>query len=78
MSVLISLHAASLARFLHALAKDRLMSIAKMACDQRVLSRLHLVGNEERPFTDQEIQKILTDYEFFKPFFISKGLWPIM
>ena len=76
MSVQISLHAASLEQFLRALATDRQVQIADAGCDERVLSRLHLSGDEQRPFTDQEVAKVLSDYRYYEAYFSNIGLWP--
>ena len=55
MSVLISLHAASLGHFLREIANDPHVTIARANCDQRVLSKVLLSGDEERPFMDNGI-----------------------
>jgi hypothetical protein len=37
---------------------------------------LNLTGDETRPFTDPEIEKILIQYNYFRHFFEKEGLWP--
>jgi hypothetical protein len=76
MSVLQSLHVGSLHRFLTAIQKHRDVWICDAGCDSRVLTRVHLNGKEQRPFTQAEIDKILEDYEGLRGFFERKGLWP--
>jgi len=76
MSVQISLHAISLKKFLIFIRDKRSAPIKEANLDFRVLNRLDLTGIEDRPFTNEEIRKVLYDYKYFKDFFTQKGLWP--
>ena len=75
MSVLISLHCASLGAFLESLKADRNINICDSHADSRILHRVNLKGNEKRAFTNEEIKKILKDYLYFKEWFTKKNLW---
>lgn len=76
MKILIPSHASSLDKFLTNIKHNRYISICDSACDDRILDRLNLHGDEKRPFTDPEIEKILIRYNYFRPFFEKEGLWP--
>lgn len=76
MKILISSHASSLDKFLTDIKRNRQINICDSACDAPILQRLNLKGNEQRPFTDPEIEKILIHYTYFRPFFEKEGLWP--
>lgn len=76
MSVHISLHIDSLGKFLTFIREKRFASIKDSNLDFRVLNRLNLSGLENRPFTDNEIKKVLNDYRYLEDFFKQKGEWP--
>ena len=76
MKILIPSHASSLDKFLTDIKRNRHIHICDSSCDDPILQRLNLTGDETRPFTDPEIEKILIQYNYFRHFFEKEGLWP--
>ena len=67
---------AALEDFLSKLKVDRKINICNAAISGYILSRINLSGTEDRPFTDEEIQAILSHYgRFVGKYLIKKGLW---
>ena len=67
---------AALEDFLSKLKADRKIKICNAAVDGNLLSRMNLSGTEDRPFTDEEIQAILSHYgRFVGKYLRKKGLW---
>ncbi len=75
MSVQISKHASALEDFLIKLSLDRKVNICDGHFSDYILCRINLNGKEQRPFTDNEMKKILMDYNYFRNYFSRKGLW---
>ena len=68
---------AALEDFLSKLKADRKINICNADISSAyILSRINLSGTEDRPFTDEEIQAILSHYgRFVGKYLIKKGLW---
>ena len=67
---------AALEDFLSKLKADRKINICNADISGYILSRINLSGTEDRPFTDEEIQAILSHYgRFVGKYLIKKGLW---
>ena len=75
MSHIIMKHAASLEKFLLSIKNSRHIYICDAYTDSSILNPLNLTGNEERPYSEEEIDLILKKYVYFKPYFSKKELW---
>ena len=75
MSHIIVKHATSLEKFLLSIKNSRQIYICDAYIDSTILNPLNLTGNEERPFSEEEIELILKKYVYFKPYFTKKELW---
>ena len=75
MSIQISKHAYALEDLLLKLSLNRKVIICDGHFSNYILCRVNLNGKEQRPFTDKEMKKILSDYDYFRNYFSKKGLW---
>ena len=68
-------HAGYMRDFLTTLRGNRRINIVDGRFHYGILENLKLTGNEQRPFTDDEIRQVLQKYGYFKAYFTSQGLW---
>ncbi len=68
-------HASSLKHFLEKIKESENVKICDGDFSSEILRDLKLIGKESRPFTKDEIRRVLQRYEYFKSYFTTLGLW---
>ena len=77
MSVLISLHASEYGNLLRELKTNRDILICDSSVGFRIRHFLKINSEEKRPFSDQEIERLVEHYKYFANFFSKKDLLPV-
>ncbi|KKU22518.1 MAG: hypothetical protein UX31_C0001G0036 [Candidatus Nomurabacteria bacterium GW2011_GWA1_46_11] len=77
MSILISLHASEYGNLLRKLKTNRGVLICDSDVGFRTRHFLRIDGREKRPFSDQEIERLVEHYKYFANFFSKKDLLPV-
>ena len=71
----LSIYAHEAEVFLRKFREDPTINISSAHLSSIVRKKLQLTGRERRSFTEEEVDRLLAHYSYFRTYFIRKGLW---